>query len=149
VPARKITVTTFFAPFNLGTASIFVIIVTKRAPFGDGSRLTAGGCGGECGGETERERERGNTRKRAALKANGVFRLGECHVIYVNSQGARERDERFPLFSPRRVTLARRMRYGINPTGPGKPVTFLRPAPLRLVFHYATFLSGLFSYINT
>lgn len=48
----------FFAPFNLDTTSILVIIVTKEAPLRDGSRSTAGDCGGGWEGEREREREK-------------------------------------------------------------------------------------------
>lgn len=50
--AWKITATAFCF-VNLSNTSIFVIIVTKNAPFGDGSRSTADDCVLGCGDERE------------------------------------------------------------------------------------------------
>lgn len=50
---------TAFSLFNLGIASIlFVIIVTKNAPLGDGSQTTAGDCGGGRGEDGRVKAER-------------------------------------------------------------------------------------------
>lgn len=65
---------TAFSLFNLGIASIlFVIIVTKNAPLGDGSQTTAGDCGGGCGGRRGGDGEDGRVKVKRCTNSGSAM----------------------------------------------------------------------------